>query len=63
MEKRHTIDAGVDSTLARLYGMASGLRERVGNAHGVLTFPSGFDTGLVAGASLEGTNVTRLTSL
>ena len=37
MDKRRTIDAGVDSTLTRLYGMASGSRELVGKAHGVLS--------------------------
>lgn len=49
MDKRRTIDAGVDSTLARLYDIASGSRELVGKAHGVLVFPSVFDAGFVVG--------------
>jgi lipid-binding SYLF domain-containing protein len=49
MDKRRAIDAGVDSTLARLYGIASGSRELVGKAHGVLTFPSVIDAGFVVG--------------
>ncbi|CAE6910694.1 hypothetical protein R69927_05977 [Paraburkholderia domus] len=49
MDKRRSIDAGVDSTLTRLYGMASGSRELVGKAHGVLTFPSVIDAGFVVG--------------
>ncbi|WP_041494447.1 BPSL1445 family SYLF domain-containing lipoprotein [Burkholderia sp. KJ006] len=40
VDKRHTIDAGVDSTLARLYTSAKGSRELVGKARGVLVFPS-----------------------
>ncbi|MFL9899527.1 YSC84-related protein [Paraburkholderia fungorum] len=49
MDRRRAIDAGVDSTLTRLYGMASGSRELVGKAHGVLTFPSVIDAGFVVG--------------
>lgn len=49
MDKRHTIDAGVDSTLSRLYLDAKGSRERVSKARGVLTFPSVIDAGLVVG--------------
>jgi lipid-binding SYLF domain-containing protein len=49
MDKRRTIDAGVDSTLARLYNIASGSRELVGKAHGVLVFPSVLDAGFVVG--------------
>ncbi|WP_420992431.1 BPSL1445 family SYLF domain-containing lipoprotein [Cupriavidus sp. 30B13] len=37
---RHTIDTGVDSTLARLYSTANGSRELVGKSRGVLVFPS-----------------------
>jgi lipid-binding SYLF domain-containing protein len=48
-DKRHAIDTGVDSTLTRLYGAASGSRELVGKAHGVLIFPSVIDAGLVVG--------------
>lgn len=40
VDKRHTIDAGVESTLARLYTAANGSRELVGKARGVLVFPS-----------------------
>ncbi len=39
-DKRHTIDAGAESTLARLYTAANGSRELVGKARGVLVFPS-----------------------
>ena len=38
-DKRHTIDAGVDSTLTRLYAAAKGSRQLVEKAHGVLVFP------------------------
>jgi hypothetical protein len=47
--KRHAIDAGVDSTLQRLYSAANGSRELVRKAHGVLIFPSVIDAGLVVG--------------
>ena len=49
MDKRHTIDAGVDSTLSRLYVAARGSRELVAKAHGVLTFPSVIDAAFVVG--------------
>jgi lipid-binding SYLF domain-containing protein len=49
MDKRRTIDAGVDSMLARLYDIASGSREPADKAHGVLVFPSVFDAGVVVG--------------
>jgi lipid-binding SYLF domain-containing protein len=49
IDKRHAIDAGVDSTLTRLYGAANGSRELVGKAHGVLIFPSVIDAALVVG--------------
>lgn len=49
MDKRHTIDAGVDSTLTRLYAAAHGSRELVRKAHGVLIFPSVMDAGFVVG--------------
>lgn len=39
-DSRHTIDAGFDSTLARLYDTANGSRELIGKARGVLVFPS-----------------------
>ncbi|MCA7891780.1 BPSL1445 family SYLF domain-containing lipoprotein [Burkholderia cepacia] len=47
--KRRSIDAGVDSTLTRLYGTANGSRELVRRARGVLTFPSVVDAGFVIG--------------
>ncbi len=49
VDKRHTIDAGVDSTLTRLYVAANGSRELVGKAHGVLIFPSVIDAAFVVG--------------
>jgi lipid-binding SYLF domain-containing protein len=49
MDKRHTIDAGVNSTLTRLYATANGSRELVRKAHGVLIFPSVIDAGFVVG--------------
>lgn len=49
MDKRHTIDTGVDSTLTRLYGAANGSRELVTKARGVLIFPSVIDAGLFVG--------------
>ncbi|WP_175770677.1 BPSL1445 family SYLF domain-containing lipoprotein [Burkholderia anthina] len=48
-DKRHTIDAGVDSTIARLYTTAKGSRELVGNARGVLVFPSVIAAGFFVG--------------
>lgn len=49
MDKRHTIDAGFDSTLSRLYVDAEGSRELVSKAKGVLIFPSVIDAGFVVG--------------
>ena len=49
MDKRHSIDAGVDSTLGRLYTAAKGSRELVAKARGVLVFPSVIDAGFVVG--------------
>ena len=49
MDKRHTIDAGVDSALGRLYNDANGSRELVAKAGGVLAFPSVIDAGFVVG--------------
>ncbi|KAA1004296.1 twin-arginine translocation pathway signal [Paraburkholderia panacisoli] len=48
-EKRHTIDTGVDSTLARLYVAANGSHELVGKARGVLVFPSVIAAGFGVG--------------
>lgn len=49
MDKRHSIDAGVDSTLGRLYNAANGSRELVQKARGVLVFPSVIDAGFGVG--------------
>ncbi len=48
-DKRHTIDTGVDSTLARLYTAANGSHELVGKARGVLVFPSVIAAGFGVG--------------
>ncbi len=48
-DKRHTLDAGFDATLARLYSQARGSRELVSKARGVLIFPSVIDAGFVVG--------------
>jgi lipid-binding SYLF domain-containing protein len=47
--KRDTINAGVDSTLARLYENVAGSRELVGKARGVLVFPSVISAGFWVG--------------
>lgn len=39
-KRRHEIDTGIDTTLARLYTAAPGARELVAKARGVLVFPS-----------------------
>jgi lipid-binding SYLF domain-containing protein len=49
--KRASIDAGVDSALATLYTQASGSRELVAKASGVLVFPSVVSAGFVIGGS------------
>src|SRR5260370_13326680 len=48
-EKRQTINAGIDSTLARLYTTANGSRELVSKASGVLVFPSVIAAGFWVG--------------
>ncbi|PLZ03732.1 hypothetical protein CY652_04960 [Burkholderia sp. WAC0059] len=48
--KRQSINASVDSTLARLYQTVPGSRELVGKARGVLVFPSVLQAGFVVGA-------------
>jgi lipid-binding SYLF domain-containing protein len=48
-DKRRSIDAGVDSTLARLYSTANGSRELVSKARGVLVFPSVIQAGFWIG--------------
>lgn len=47
--KRDTINAGVDSTLARLYENVNGSRELVAKARGVLVFPSVISAGFWIG--------------
>jgi lipid-binding SYLF domain-containing protein len=47
--KRNTINAGVDSTLARLYENVDGSRELVGKARGVLVFPTVISAGFWVG--------------
>jgi lipid-binding SYLF domain-containing protein len=49
--KRQSIDASVDSALARLYAQDPSSRELVGKARGVLVFPSIVAAGLVVGGS------------
>lgn len=46
---RQTINAGVDSTLTRLFTSANGSRELVSEARGVLVFPSVIDAGIGVG--------------
>ena len=48
-DKRRTINAGVDTTLARLYSTANGSRELVAKARGVLVFPSVIQAGFWIG--------------
>lgn len=48
--RRHSIDSGIDSTLARLYTAAPGSRELVAKARGVLVFPSVIAAGFFVGA-------------
>jgi lipid-binding SYLF domain-containing protein len=47
--RRATIDADVDATLTRLYSTVNGSRELVGNARGVLVFPSVISAGFWIG--------------
>jgi lipid-binding SYLF domain-containing protein len=49
--KRQSIDASVDSALARLYAQDPPSRELIGKARGVLVFPSIVSAGLVVGGS------------
>jgi lipid-binding SYLF domain-containing protein len=49
--KRESIDANVDSALARLYAQDPSSRELIGKARGVLVFPSIVSAGLVVGGS------------
>lgn len=49
--KRHSIDASVDSAMARLYAQDPSSRELIGKARGVLVFPSIVSAGFVVGGS------------
>lgn len=48
-DKRRTIDAGVDSTLTRLYNVVPGARELVGKSNGLLVFPTVINAGIGLG--------------
>jgi lipid-binding SYLF domain-containing protein len=48
-DKRRTIDAGVDSTLTRLYYVVPVPRELVGKANGLLVFPTVINAGIGLG--------------
>lgn len=48
-DKRRSINADIDSTLARLYSTANGSRELVAKARGVLVFPSVIQAGFWIG--------------
>ncbi|ARP88458.1 BPSL1445 family SYLF domain-containing lipoprotein [Bordetella genomosp. 9] len=48
--KRQEINAGVDSTLSRLYSTVQGSREMANNAKGILVFPNVLEAGFVIGA-------------
>jgi lipid-binding SYLF domain-containing protein len=48
-DKRRTIDADYDATLARLYNSVSGSQELLGKARGVLIFPSVIAAGFWVG--------------
>ena len=48
-DRLQTINAGVDSTLTRLFTSANGSRELVSEARGVLVFPSVIDAGIGVG--------------
>jgi lipid-binding SYLF domain-containing protein len=47
--RRHNIDAGVDATLAKLYGTVHGSHELVEKAQGLLVFPSVLAAGFWVG--------------
>lgn len=49
--ERQTIDANVDSALARLYAQSPGARELVAKARGTLVFPSVVSAGFIVGGS------------
>lgn len=48
-DKRRTIDAGVDSTLTRLYNVVPGARELVEKSNGFLVFPTVINAGIGLG--------------
>ncbi|MEA3125042.1 MAG: hypothetical protein QOD67_2061 [Caballeronia sp.] len=48
-DKRRSINADIDATLARLYSTANGSRELVAKARGVLVFPSVIQAGFWIG--------------
>lgn len=50
MTKRRSIDASVDSSLAKLYSTVQGSRELVAKSRGVLVFPSVLQAGFIVGA-------------
>ena len=50
MTKRRSIDASVDSSLAKLYATVQGSRELVAKSRGVLVFPSVLQAGFIVGA-------------
>ena len=47
--RRHDIDAGVDSTLEKLYSTVHGSRELVAKSRGILVFPSVLAAGFWVG--------------
>lgn len=49
--RRRSIDADIDTALARLYGQVQGSEQLVSGARGVLVFPSVLEAGLIVGAS------------
>jgi len=49
--ERHSINADVDAALSKLYVQAPGARQLVGEAKGVLVFPSVVSAGFIVGGS------------
>jgi lipid-binding SYLF domain-containing protein len=49
VQKRQQIDAGIDTTLSRLYTMVNGSHELVSKSRGQLIFPSVLAAGFVVG--------------
>ena len=50
LTKRRSIDASVDSSLAKLYATVQGSHELVAKSRGVLVFPSVLQAGFIVGA-------------